>query len=149
MSIISHKERSNVRRHTATSTNFWCFKTHQASQRFFCWSLQCLSPSSEDASSDEHSTPSKSDEQGFCESRISRSRPTTLRRSTSETSRRIAGFKMIGLFVGIAVMIMEATLMDAQAKYRSTWDATLHRKASIVSETDTPLNPSTSNWSWI
>jgi len=56
---------------------------------------------------------------------------------------------MIGLFVGIAVMIMEVTFMDAQAKYRSTWDATLHRKASIVSETDTPLNLSTSNWSWI
>ena len=56
---------------------------------------------------------------------------------------------MIGLFVGIAVMIMEATLMDAQAKYRSTLDATLHRKASIVYETDTPLDLSTSNWSWI
>ena len=46
---------------------------------------------------------------------------------------------MIGLFFGIAVMIMEATFLDAQAKYRSTWDATIHRKANLVPNTEIAL----------
>ena len=43
---------------------------------------------------------------------------------------------MIGLFLGIAVMIMEATLLEAQAKYRSTWDTTIHRKMNLVPYTE-------------
>ena len=39
---------------------------------------------------------------------------------------------MIGLFLEIAVMIIEATFLDAQAKYRSTWDTKIHRKANLV-----------------
>ena len=43
---------------------------------------------------------------------------------------------MIGLFLGIAVMIMEATLLEAQATYRSTWDTTIHRKMNLVPYTE-------------
>ena len=46
---------------------------------------------------------------------------------------------MIGLFFGVAVMIMEATFLDAQAKYRSTWDATIHRKANQIPYTEIAL----------
>ncbi len=42
---------------------------------------------------------------------------------------------MIGLLVGIALMIMETTFLDAQAKYRSTWDTIIHRKVAIVPNT--------------
>lgn len=43
---------------------------------------------------------------------------------------------MIGLFLGIAIMIMEATLLEAQAKYRSTWDTKIHRKMNLVPYTE-------------
>ena len=42
---------------------------------------------------------------------------------------------MTGLLIGIALMIMETTFLDAQAKYRSTWDTTIHRKVAIVPNT--------------
>ena len=53
---------------------------------------------------------------------------------------------MVGLFLGIAIMIMEATLFEAQAKYRSTWDTTIHRKMNLVPYTEITFE-STSNQS--
>lgn len=46
---------------------------------------------------------------------------------------------MIGLFLGFTVMIMEATFLEAQAKYRSTWDTKIHRKINLVPYTEVSI----------
>jgi hypothetical protein len=48
---------------------------------------------------------------------------------------------MIGLFFGIAVMIMVTTFLEAQAKYRSTWDSTIHRKTNLIPYTEIAFEP--------
>lgn len=42
---------------------------------------------------------------------------------------------MIGIII-VLVMIFETTFLDAQAKYRSTWDATTHRKITMFPYTE-------------
>jgi hypothetical protein len=37
-------------------------------------------------------------------------------------------------------MIFETTFLDAQAKYRSTWDAMTHRKATMFAYTEKELD---------
>jgi hypothetical protein len=49
-------------------------------------------------------------------------------------------------FLIVLLMIFETTFLEAQAKYRSTWDATTHRKTGMFPHTEEELNFINGKW---
>jgi len=52
---------------------------------------------------------------------------------------------MISLLI-VLLMMVETTFLDAQAKYRSTWDTITHRKASMFPYTEEELDFINGKW---